>query len=257
VVFADAGGEAPGLIAFAHVAKAARDALLAFTRNPAPEVLSGHGADGNPSTRPHLAVVPLADVGWMHSTGRLLGFAFVLPRVLERDRAASDRQAALEAMVRFARSREPEPAGLRLGRLGLWLVARTGLGALRSLDPSRYVGPARRWATVTPLMLDRYPKDRDDENAEAVVGQSCENLGLPRPTLTALYKHSAVRGAPSVRPSARSPEWTSWTFPRSDSAIRRPLVHAILEFEQPVRGPLILGAGRYLGLGLCLPIDRG
>jgi CRISPR-associated protein Csb2 len=25
----------------------------------------------------------------------------------------------------------------------------------------------------------------------------------------------------------------------------------VLQFEQPVRGPVLLGAGRYLGMGLC------
>jgi len=32
-------------------------------------------------------------------------------------------------------------------------------------------------------------------------------------------------------------------------------VHADIQFAAPVRGPLLLGAGRYFGLGLCLPVE--
>ena len=31
--------------------------------------------------------------------------------------------------------------------------------------------------------------------------------------------------------------------------------HADIRFEAPVSGPLLLGAGRYFGLGLCLPVE--
>jgi CRISPR-associated protein Csb2 len=33
-------------------------------------------------------------------------------------------------------------------------------------------------------------------------------------------------------------------------------VHADIVFAEKVRGPVLLGAGRYTGLGLCLPIDE-
>ena len=33
-------------------------------------------------------------------------------------------------------------------------------------------------------------------------------------------------------------------------------VHADIRFESPVTGPLLLGAGRYFGLGLCLPVGE-
>jgi CRISPR-associated protein Csb2 len=37
----------------------------------------------------------------------------------------------------------------------------------------------------------------------------------------------------------------------------RPQVHAWLRFDQPVTGPVMLGAGRYRGYGLGKPLDRG
>jgi CRISPR-associated protein Csb2 len=41
-------------------------------------------------------------------------------------------------------------------------------------------------------------------------------------------------------------------FPKGPDRFRRVLVHADITFERPVRGPLLLGAGRYRGLGLCM-----
>jgi CRISPR-associated protein Csb2 len=32
--------------------------------------------------------------------------------------------------------------------------------------------------------------------------------------------------------------------------------HVTLEFDQEVRGPVLLGAGRFFGLGLCKPVPR-
>ena len=35
----------------------------------------------------------------------------------------------------------------------------------------------------------------------------------------------------------------------------RQLTHAVLQFPEPVRGPVLLGAGRFAGLGLCRALD--
>jgi CRISPR-associated protein Csb2 len=35
------------------------------------------------------------------------------------------------------------------------------------------------------------------------------------------------------------------------------LFHATIEFAEPVAGPVVLGAGRFFGLGLCIPAARG
>lgn len=47
--------------------------------------------------------------------------------------------------------------------------------------------------------------------------------------------------------------------PRADVNLGRPgerrHAHAILVFDRPVRGPILLGAGRYRGYGLCRPLS--
>ncbi|GIW72468.1 MAG: type I-U CRISPR-associated protein Cas5/Cas6 [Planctomycetota bacterium] len=253
-VFADSGGRLPALTAFAHIAAAMRRALQSHAGDPVPEVLSGHAPDGSPSQSPHLAIAPLADVGWEHSSGRLLGLGVILPRALEGARHAPERAAVLRALASFARSAGGH-GELRLGRRGLWRLAHEPAPTRHSLRPHRYCRPARRWATVTPIVLDRFPKEKDGADAAAIVAAGCERIGLPRPCSVALYKHSAVRGAPSAWPSRGAPSWSDWSLP-GDSPLRsRCRRHAVLEFDRPVRGPVILGAGRYQGFGLCLPLE--
>jgi CRISPR-associated protein Csb2 len=44
-------------------------------------------------------------------------------------------------------------------------------------------------------------------------------------------------------------------FPPDPDRPRRALVHARLEFDRAVEGPILLGAGRYVGLGLFQPVQ--
>jgi CRISPR-associated protein Csb2 len=133
----------------------------------------------------------------------------------------------------------------------------SGEGATRSLDPAPYVAVAKTWATCTPLVFDRHLKtkgnaERDGEIIQ-LLRQTCLNAGLPEPARIAASKHSAMQGAPSAYPSGRAPRWTGWRLPKSLAS--RQLTHAVLQFKEPVRGPVILGAGRFVGLGLCRALD--
>jgi CRISPR-associated protein Csb2 len=98
---------------------------------------------------------------------------------------------------------------------------------------------------VTPIELDRYPDDPFGEEAEATVVTACERVGLPRPASVVLAPASVVLGAP---PASQ--------FARVDRPGKppRPRVHAIVTFSEPVAGPVLLGAGRYHGIGLCRPV---
>ncbi|MBV8777994.1 MAG: type I-U CRISPR-associated protein Cas5/Cas6, partial [Alphaproteobacteria bacterium] len=120
-----------------------------------------------------------------------------------------------------------------------------------------YVAAARVWATCTPLVLDRHLKETDNRKREqeilGLIQKACGNIGLPEPCRVSAGKHSAIEGAPSAYPSGPAPRWMRWRLP--DSLATRQLVHAVIEFRDPVAGPLILGAGRFVGLGLCLPLD--
>jgi CRISPR-associated protein Csb2 len=264
IMLEDEAGQCPDLRGFAVVARRFRDALLSLYGDEAiPEVVSGHKADGSPADRPHMAIVPLADVGQSrYSDGRLMGLALVLPRDLDEERQNAERDwmaGVRDASGKLAQwktfdrlvSRVTE---LKLGNLGVWSVARRLAPTKKALQSQRYSIAARRWSSVTPIVLDRFPKaktaeERDIETA-AIIASSCVNIGLPAPVRISVHKHAAVKGAPSAYPSGNAPAWTGWTLPGFLAG--RPLTHAVIEFAHEVEGPVILGAGRFVGLGLCL-----
>jgi len=129
----------------------------------------------------------------------------------------------------------------------------------RSLDPAPYIAESRVWASCTPIVLDRHLKEtanaaRQDEIDRLIV-RACVNIGLPEPDQVVAGKHSAIEGAPAAYPSGNAPAWTRWRLP--PGLVSRQLTHAVLRFKEPVRGPVILGAGRFLGLGLCRGLDPG
>ena len=74
-----------------------------------------------------------------------------------------------------------------------------------------------------------------------------EHVGLPRPREVLLHPVSLVEGVPHAR-----------EFPqlvRKHDGGRRRHHHAVVIFDEAVRGPVLIGAGRFRGYGLCRPID--
>ncbi len=232
------------LVAAPTVVRRWREAILSYSNGlseSARQVLSGHNADGGPSADPHLAFLPLAFVGHQHADGHLLGMGLVLPTDLSRE----ERREILRAV---AAVRE-----LKLGLLGIWeltaVIASQPAWNLRPETWTAYPSGATHWSTVTPIAFDRHSKaksraDREREEV-AMIAAACERAGLPRPRAVIITHVSAHTGVPP-----------SFVFPhlRRKDGGRRRHTHAILVFEQPVCGPMLVGAGRFRGYGVCRPI---
>lgn len=267
-------GGMPDLRAAAIVAKTFRDTLLSGYQRlglgqSIPEAISGHEADGSPSRKPHLAIVPLAFAGFPHADGHVLGFALIPPReynllediqfmkvlrslspVIEGSATTNTGTRRLLTLKSKIGTHKDKAFAIDLSPVDEALVTKS------SLYPWRYTTPANTFATVTPLVLDRYPKSTGQERNEEIANQvkkACRNIGLPEPIEVIPDKHSAIEGAPSAWGSGKAPHWVGWRVPGSLS--NRPLTHAFLRFEEKVKGPVLIGAGRYCGMGLCLPLN--
>jgi len=251
-------GDVPDIRASALVCRRLRQALMAgYGRSGQgkviPEVVSGHRSDGTPTHNAHLAVAPMAFVGSPHADGRLFGFALIPPQgfsFLEIDGFRD----AFEAVASYDSNQQRRVLMLQgsplRGPLKL-APAPDNADAKKSLLPDPYLNKSCRWASVTPIVLERHLKKGDDAEIRELVARACENAGLPRPQSNRIRvgKHSALNGAPPARPLAGEPPWTRWKLPRSLAS--RQLAHAVIEFDQPVSGPVLLGAGRFTGFGLC------
>lgn len=275
-LFADAGdwlilehesGTMPDLRACALVAKRIRDVLMCGYKrqglaDAVPTVVSGHDADRTPSRTPHLAVIPLADAGHPHADGHVMGFGLVPPagsgilrdetfRAVLRRLAPQDERGRRRLTVQTRKETPP-------GQAFSIVLAPTVEPSRWSLEPERYTATAETFATVTPIVLDRHLKATGaarQEEIAALIAEACRNIGLPEPEAVFPDKHSAITGAPSAAPSGHAPAWLRWRLPGALAS--RQLTHAVIRFARPVAGPLILGAGRFVGLGLCRPLDGG
>ena len=242
---------------------AVRDALICHSNQTSlPEIVTGHQSNRCPSETPHMAIVPLAHVGHPHADGDVKGFAVVLPRGASR----VNRRAVLIALDGLLRQSVPQ---LKIGHAGTWSIdAAPPDNSLRSLEPKElYFGPARCWATVTPFIFGRFPRRLISAESEEIVAESCKMIGLPQPRavqVTEVSPHLRVPPSPNFPTLSTKGKLIACRFSkgryRLDSHDEqghppRLRAHVIIEFDQPIAGPVIVGAGRYFGMGLCRPID--
>ncbi len=239
------------LTATQQVCEALRNCLLAgSTVQPAPEWLCGHQPDGRPANRErgHLALFPLPHVGRQHASGHLLGVALAIPR----DVPQTELTAVLREVL-YDKSGQPREFSLLLGGAGVAsLVLQTGRTTRQSLQPHTWTAAPRgatRWATVTPVALDRHLRQAHSwDEVTAVLRDTCRRIGLPKPRVVVPSPVSMFIGALTTREMPR-------LVRKSDGGLIRQ-VHAYLEFDEPVVGPILLGAGRYRGYGLCRPLQE-
>lgn len=223
---------------------------------PTPEWVSGHKTCGAPSDQPHLALLPLAFVGAEYADGHLLGAALAFPQKV----TANERGRILGPML-YDGTGMPQDVELTLGKLGIWrLRLEDRTSPPRALLPETWTAPCDTWASITPVVLDRHPKtdpakDRAgwvDEIAE-IIAAACERIGLPRPVEIDVDKTSWHRGAPRSKPGSDGFP----LIPHKGGGLVRPQTHVWMRFDVPVRGPILLGAGRYRGYGFCKPWVKG
>lgn len=239
------------------VARTVRSALLSSYGPNAPEVLSGHGSPGRPSSHAHVAIVPLPFVGSEHADGTILGVAVVVPAAATKE----ERNAVYRAITNWRRASAGSDAHghlpVLLGKAGkLELDLLDDVALQTTLRAKTWCARARSWSTATPIALDRNPGDMRSRNpevessayaaAEETIARACEHIGLPRPSSVTALPAAPLSG------SAKAQQFPGYSAGKPP--VQRVLVHARIEFEHAVEGPLLLGAGRYLGLGLLRPV---
>lgn len=255
VLFERVGGSRPVASRATDLARALRAALIEIYGNQdLPETLSGHAENG-PTEQSHVAFIPLPFVGNEHADGAIMGCALVPPREF----AKNDRELLLRLVAKWEKERANPRGNLTLsgGTLPPFNVRRVEVSAKVALDPMRWCRASTRFITATPIALDRNPgnlrSNRDGTarkaalEAQQSISDSCLRVVGTRPSLVEVSLAPLLPGAQHVR------DFLPW--PGRPGRTPRVRVHADIRFKTPVTGPLLLGAGRYFGLGLCLPTE--
>lgn len=236
------------------LARAVRAALLEQAGElgiVVPPTVSGH-AGGDPVTFPHVAFAALAFVGFQHADASIQAVAIVPPA----DLARADRDVLVHLVAALEDNR---------GDRGILTFAAAGLPPTRyrrSPSPTKRTGQPATWCrestrfvSATPIALDRNPGNlrsnaagtahRAAIEAQRIIAAACEVQKLPRPTRIEIgFSPFAMGAQPAQSFDARTKR----------SGLARVRVHADVEFEHPVRGPVLLGATRFFGGGLFLPV---
>jgi CRISPR-associated protein Csb2 len=257
VLFERVGGARPLSSRGTDLSRALRDSLFEqHGSKTLPASLSGHRQDGSATDQPHVAFVALPFVGHERADASVQGCAIVIPREL----AGPDREALLRLVAAWERDRADADGIMELSRDSLppVRVKRVELPMKSTLRPVTWCRPARRFVTATPIALDRNPGNlRSNQQrtahkasieAQQYVADACERIGLPRPVSVEVSLAPLLPGTQPVQ------AFLPW--PSRPGRMARVRVHADILFADKVRGPVLLGAGRFFGLGLCLPIHE-
>lgn len=238
-----------------ELTEALRGAIFHHADDPLPEGLSGHLPDGRPSRDPHVAFLILPNIGHVHADGRVMGLAVMLPAALDEDAA----RTTYRALGKWERVGPQGKCWLTLagGRV-IDLQRKQPPFELKTLQASTWSRHSKEWISATPIALPKNPgrltsgslvaRSKAWAAAEEQIRDSCAHVGLPEPVAVAVSLDPLIPGA---RSTTHFPVFAQGA--RQGTGVRRRLVHAALRFDQEIVGPVVLGSGRFLGLGLMRP----
>ncbi len=203
-----------------------------------PDIVHGHGR------HPHCAYLALPFVHpWQrHADGTIKGVGVLLPRGISDD-ALMTAAAGLTLL---------QHNGLTIPGIGTWRIKEVPADDPPSgtLDLHTWTRPSRLWASATPVVFGHFPKPKKGGEAKVIL-DSLEMIGIdPGHVLElAIDRHSLLHGSP--------PSWYFKAARNANGCDQESLWirHVTIRFDQPVRGPIVLGRTRYFGLGLMRPLE--
>jgi len=133
-------------------------------------------------------------------------------------------------------------------------VSLSGKARLRPIDNpekdgviKKYTEAAERWGTVTPMVLPGHLNGRGlAHRQKKLVLKSLAHAGIMTPVAEIHLQADPIFPGAERTGRYRVPEYLR-QFTKT---------HAIITFSEPVVGPVVIGAGRYVGLGLMAGLDR-
>jgi CRISPR-associated protein Csb2 len=111
----------------------------------------------------------------------------------------------------------------------------------------RYTDVAERWATVTPIVLPGHLSGRGIAHRQTkLVLRSLAHADIMTPVAEIRLQPDPI--FPGGERAGR--------YPVPEYLSRFTRTHAIITFSEPIVGPIVIGAGRYAGLGLLAALLR-
>jgi CRISPR-associated protein Csb2 len=194
--------------------------------------VAGHVEHGTDVTPPRFSYLPLPSIGHEHADG-------MIRRLLIAEPFGGDGAHATWAQQRLRNGTLKDERGNERGvLLDLWRRSSDRMVKL-------YVCMSQCWKSVTPVVLPGID-DGKHVKAERLFLKAVAQAGIPLEAVESFTLRKA-------------PFWPSAAHPRHyfvPQYIRHfSKWHVALRLREPIPGPLALGAGRHLGLGLFAVLD--
>jgi CRISPR-associated protein Csb2 len=210
-----------------------------FSPDQMARLIQGHQSalPSQPAQGGHFAVVPLPSInppeytadGWIRRVA-LIGYGI---------QNTSD-QELFDEIIRGLDGATLEDNGKVRGELRI-----CGHNGYERLFKPVFEGPKRRWLSLTPVVLTGFT--RRGRSAEKCLLRCLNQQGYAAHNIETIATYSGP------------------IIPNTDSALNyrvqgylstTPRVHSEIIFKNPIRGPLIVGRGRFSGLGLFIPAEE-
>lgn len=248
----------PAFVAYPHenvtkLVESVRDRSAAVLRGALPDrtdeierCLIGRGArDADKATR--IRIVPLPSIGHVHAERSIRRVLVEVPPECSLTAADVD-----WALTTAESDPESQPTGLLVRARDDRMLRHYGVDA----------GTHRRWRTITPAALPESASRRriDSMHRSAEAKAATERLQEEAAAILAVHaalRHSGVtvpvRQMRVQREAYAARGLRAEAFATAPRFSKHRLWHVEVVFAEGVSGPLVIGDGRYLGLGLMAP----
>lgn len=233
----------------AALVKALRDLVLvrlAVATDPARQVavqrvVAGRGIP-TPQAPERIRFVPLPSIGTRYTSPSIRRVLIQIPAGLALE--VADLQWALSGRVFGG---EPDADGVLGGQTLLAAAEDDGMAG-------HYTGPSRLWQSITPIVLPERCRPAGDSGqrqadlqarAAGALVQALRHAGVGAKPLAIRIQSEPFRGRGLLADQYGG-----------DRFDRQRMTHAEVHFDRPVAGPLLIGDGRWLGLGLMTPVQQ-
>jgi CRISPR-associated protein Csb2 len=205
--------------------------------------VAGH-IDGDGQNPPRFSYMPLPTIGHPNADG-------IIRRLLIAEPIGGNGEHArwIQKRLGFAtlRDKDGDERGI--------LSEPRGSGSRKVIG--RYVGKGQAWCSVTPVILPGHDDfkaaakhgERRPMKAERLLLKSVTQAGIPLQSVASV----SLRKAPFWSGSQHPRQYARPDYLADQNA--RPSWHVRIDFREPVTGPIAIGAGRHIGLGLFGVID--
>jgi len=204
--------------------------------------VAGHRPEGETDHR-QLSYLPLPSIGHEHADQIVRRVMIAAPLGDERWLEHLTRRLAGQQLI-------PE-RGDEFGDAGPPTLVRVH----RDNVARFYTRPGSRWASVTPVILPGHD-DKKPAKRLKLIRKALHDAGIEQPCEFEWSAFSRFRKSYSAHKyDKRGSDKGKIGYFRPDHLLSQTAVHLTVRFQQPVPGPLTIGAGRHCGFGLMAVID--